>query len=75
MSRPWALVSPASRGIGLQIARRLLESTNLPVVATARNDLQEVEAQILDGLNTDGERLSVVEVDVTGIIIHIVFNN
>lgn len=66
--RPWLLTTPASRGIGLQLARRLLTTTDLPVVASARKSVDEAKAAILDGLeNVDPDRLSVFEVDVTGV--------
>ena len=67
MSKPWLLVSPASRGIGLQLAKRLLETTDLPVIATARKDLENVSDQILKGLDVDKRRLEVLKLDVTGI--------
>ncbi|KAL8950772.1 MAG: hypothetical protein Q9222_003204 [Ikaeria aurantiellina] len=63
--KPWLLATPASRGIGLQLARRLLKTTDLPVVATARKDLDESKAQILDGLDVEPHRLSVLHLDVT----------
>ncbi|KAI4092439.1 MAG: hypothetical protein LQ348_004258 [Seirophora lacunosa] len=64
--KPWLLTSPASRGIGLQLARRLLITTDLPVVATARKNVDETKAKILAGLhNIDSERLSVFPIDVT----------
>lgn len=66
MPKPWLLVSPASRGIGLQLARHLLRTTDLPVIATARNDLEGTNEQILDGLDVDKKRLEVLELDVTG---------
>ncbi|KAK4691167.1 hypothetical protein P7C71_g5775, partial [Lecanoromycetidae sp. Uapishka_2] len=66
MSKPWLLVSPASRGIGLQLARRLLKTTDLPVIATARRDLDGLRTQILDGLDVDNQRLEVMRLDVTG---------
>lgn len=66
MSKPWLLVSPASRGVGLQLARRLLKTTDLPVVATARRDLASTSEQILDGLDVDKRRLEVLRLDVTG---------
>lgn len=44
---PWALVTPASRGIGLALARRLLRTTDLSIVATARGSLAEAREQIL----------------------------
>lgn len=67
MPKPWLLVSPASRGIGLQLAKRLLETTDLPVIATARKDLKNVSEQILKGLDIDKRRLEVLKLDVTGI--------
>ncbi|CAF9919478.1 hypothetical protein IMSHALPRED_004633 [Imshaugia aleurites] len=65
MTKPWLLVSPASRGIGLQLARRLLKTTDLPVIATARNDVKANSEQILDGLDVDERRLEVLKLDVT----------
>ncbi|KAL8777129.1 MAG: hypothetical protein Q9213_007989 [Squamulea squamosa] len=63
--KPWLLTTPASRGIGLQIARRLLNGTDLPVVATARRDIDSTKDKILDGLDVDPSRLSVLRLDVT----------
>ena len=65
--QPWALVTPASRGIGLELARRLLQTTNVPVIATARKDLDQTKENALSGLNDVKEdRLSVLKVDVLG---------
>jgi NAD(P)-dependent dehydrogenase (short-subunit alcohol dehydrogenase family) len=62
----WSFVCPASRGIGLQLSRRLLETTQLPVVATARSDTEKVKKSILQDLkDVDEKRLTVLEVDVT----------
>ncbi|MCJ1459502.1 hypothetical protein MMC28_009881 [Mycoblastus sanguinarius] len=69
MPKPWLLVSPASRGIGLQLARRLLKITNLPVIATARKDLESTNSQILEGLDVDKQRLEVLKLDVIGKIL------
>lgn len=64
---PWALISPASRGIGLALTRRVLQTTNVPVVATARGDLEKTKEEILRGLDgVDGGRLEVLRVDVCG---------
>ena len=65
--QPWCLVSPASRGIGLELARLLLRRTNVLVVATARKGVDEAKQNILHGLNEDAkERLNVLELDVIG---------
>ncbi|KAK4634533.1 hypothetical protein CLAFUW4_00729 [Fulvia fulva] len=63
--QPWALVSPASRGIGLELSRRLLQTTNVPVVATARRNLDQARENILSGLrDVKEDRLHVVKLDV-----------
>lgn len=65
--QPWALVSPASRGIGLELARRLLQTTKVPIVATARKDLDQTRENVLRGLDdVDEGRLQVLKVDVLG---------
>ncbi|KAK5128710.1 hypothetical protein LTR85_000043 [Meristemomyces frigidus] len=62
--QPWALVTPASRGIGLEFARRLLQYTNIPVVATARRDLDQTREHVLTGLaDVQEDRLHVLRVD------------
>lgn len=63
---PWSLISPASRGIGFALARRVLQMTNAPVVATARNDLDKTRHELLKGLEIDKERLTVLKIDVLG---------
>ena len=64
---PWAFVTPASRGIGFEITRRLLQTTNLPIVATARGNLELVKGNLLSSLtDVDASRLNVVKLDVTG---------
>ena len=68
MSKPWLLVSPASRGIGLELARRLLKTTDLPVIATARTELEKTRGQILDGIDVDKQRLEVLKLDVAGTV-------
>ncbi|TKA63838.1 hypothetical protein B0A55_10838, partial [Friedmanniomyces simplex] len=63
--RPWALVTPASRGIGLELARRLLQTTNVPVVATARKDTDQTKENLLSGLQgVEEDRLHVLKLDV-----------
>ncbi|KAK4979507.1 hypothetical protein LTR66_010475 [Elasticomyces elasticus] len=65
----WALVTPASRGIGLEIARRLLKTTNIPLVATARKDPDQTRENILTGLDgIEQDRLNVLKVDVLGLL-------
>ncbi|KAJ2904859.1 hypothetical protein MKZ38_007051 [Zalerion maritima] len=69
MYRPWILISPSSRGIGFALTRRVLLTTNAPVVATARKNLDEVKAEILHGLRDGkdadavGRRLEVLKLD------------
>ncbi|KAI1779367.1 NAD(P)-binding protein [Hypoxylon cercidicola] len=50
MSKPWILVSPASRGIGHALTRHLLRTTTAPILATARTDASGVRASILNSL-------------------------
>lgn len=69
MSRPWSLVTPASRGIGLALSRHLLRTTHCPVVATARSsDLDGVREKIVRDLDSrvDPSRLTVLQLDVLG---------
>ena len=56
----FALVTPSSRGIGLALTRHLLATTpaSLPVVATARRDVQGTHQQILSELPSSDSRLS-----------------
>jgi NAD(P)-dependent dehydrogenase (short-subunit alcohol dehydrogenase family) len=63
---PWCLVSPASRGIGFALTRRILQSTNAPVIATARQDLGKTKHELLEGLSVDEKRLTVLKLDVLG---------
>ncbi|KAI1246090.1 hypothetical protein MGN70_012987 [Eutypa lata] len=50
MSKPWIFISPSSRGIGHALTRHLLQTTSLPILATARSDPGGVKASILTGL-------------------------
>lgn len=61
---PWTLVSPASRGIGLELAKQLMQKTKLPVIATARKDLDETREHILSQGGDEG-RLEVLKLDMT----------
>ena len=68
MTSGFCLVTPASRGLGFAFARHLLAHSDLPVVATARRDCDQVQDHLLQGIkNKDKERLRVFQVDVTGI--------
>jgi hypothetical protein len=63
----WSLVCPANRGIGFYLTRHLLQNTTIPVVATTRKDSNGVKKSILSDLkDVDADRLTVLEVDVTG---------
>jgi NAD(P)-dependent dehydrogenase (short-subunit alcohol dehydrogenase family) len=67
----FALVTPASRGLGFAFAHKLLARTQLPVVATARKNCNEIRERLLSSndLPKDSEkRLRVLEVDVTGTV-------
>jgi NAD(P)-dependent dehydrogenase (short-subunit alcohol dehydrogenase family) len=63
---PWSLISPASRGIGFALAQQVLRTTNAPVVATARRDLDKTKEELLKGTNIDESRLTVLKLDVLG---------
>lgn len=68
-SQGFALVTPASRGIGFAFAQQLLARTTLPVVATARKNCDQVRDQLLStkGLQSSAEKsLRIFEVDVKG---------
>jgi NAD(P)-dependent dehydrogenase (short-subunit alcohol dehydrogenase family) len=67
---PWSLISPASRGIGFALARRILQTTNAPVVATARKDLGKTKEELLQGTGVDESRLTVLKLDVLGTSMH-----
>jgi NAD(P)-dependent dehydrogenase (short-subunit alcohol dehydrogenase family) len=63
---PWSLVSPASRGIGFALAKRILQTTNAPVVATARKDLDKTKEELLQATGADESRLTMLKLDVLG---------
>ena len=66
--KPWSLVTPSSRGLGLALTRHVLRASKIPVVATARSDLPRARDDILKGLDADAnERLTVLRVDMFGI--------
>lgn len=51
MSRPWILVTPASRGIGFALTRHLLRTTTVPILATARSDPDGLKTRLLHDLD------------------------
>ncbi|KAL4881418.1 hypothetical protein BJY04DRAFT_218234 [Aspergillus karnatakaensis] len=64
----FAVVTPASRGLGFAIAQQLLALTNLPIIATARNECGRLRDRLLEESSEaqDAEkRLNVLRVDVT----------
>jgi NAD(P)-dependent dehydrogenase (short-subunit alcohol dehydrogenase family) len=72
----WSLICPANRGIGFHLTRHLLQTTNIPVVATTRKDVEGVKRSILDDLpDVDRDRLTVLELDVTGRSPHLASRN
>jgi short-subunit dehydrogenase len=65
--KPWVLVSPASKGIGLAIAKRILQTTTCPVIMTARTDPKELKARISNEIpDLDKQRLEVLKLDYLG---------
>ena len=69
MASGFAIVTPASRGLGFAFARQLLAQTNLPVIATARRDCDKVRSDLINSVpasQSADERLQVFKVDVTG---------
>ncbi|PYH78882.1 short-chain dehydrogenase/reductase [Aspergillus uvarum CBS 121591] len=65
----FALVAPASKGLGFAFAQQLLSHTNLPVIATARRNCDEVRDSLLKAVKSRSgdprERLRVLQMDVT----------
>ena len=65
--KPWLLITPSSRGLGLALTRHVLRASKIPVVATARKDLSQARDVILEGLDADMDaRLTVLRVDMFG---------
>jgi NAD(P)-dependent dehydrogenase (short-subunit alcohol dehydrogenase family) len=71
MSKPWILISPSSRGIGLALTRSLLQRTapSIPILATTRaKNPDETKDKILSELSNSSsanDRLHLVRLDVT----------
>lgn len=64
----WTLVTPSSRGIGFALTRHLLRTlpSSVPIVATARSDLQGTKERILSNIElseSQASRLDVRECD------------
>jgi hypothetical protein len=47
----------------------VLQTTNAPVVATARKDLDKTKEELLEGLGIDESRLKVLKLDVLGMLV------
>lgn len=69
MGNPFALVTPATRGLSLALTRQLLRTTKLPVYATHRSSsAEEVHQKILEPLSKtdiDPKRLVLLKLDLT----------
>lgn len=69
-AHPFVLVSPATRGLSLSLARYYLKHTSYPVFATFRSGSKEdVRSSILGGVSQGGtidpERLNLLRLDLT----------
>ncbi|KAF5322532.1 hypothetical protein D9619_000985 [Psilocybe cf. subviscida] len=66
---PFALITPgATRGLGLALTQQFLRTTELPVFATYRGDIQEMGLldKILEPIrNVDPERLNLLKLDLS----------
>ena len=60
----WTLVTPSSRGIGAAMVRQLLKSTpaSVPVIATARSDIDGTKEKILADLDISDSQRSRLDV-------------
>ncbi|KAL3463166.1 hypothetical protein BJX64DRAFT_257727 [Aspergillus heterothallicus] len=65
----FAIVTPASRGLGFAFAQQLLANTNIPVIATARTNCDQLRSRLLESVEAEGSRaehrLKIFKVDVT----------
>ncbi|KAG6911725.1 hypothetical protein DXG01_007975 [Tephrocybe rancida] len=63
---PFALITPASRGLSLALTRHLLSTTSMPVYATHRSDSEAaMRERILDNLDVDPKRLNLLSLELT----------
>ncbi|KAL5508343.1 hypothetical protein ACEPAH_5962 [Sanghuangporus vaninii] len=67
MSKPFILITPATRGLSLALARHYLKTTNLPVYATHRSgSADDNHKNILSSISgVDGNRLKLLRLDLT----------
>ena len=67
MSKPFILITPATRGLSLALVRHYLKTTNLPVYATHRSgSTEDNHKNILSSLSgVDGNRLNLLRLDLT----------
>lgn len=63
MALPHILCSPGSSGLSLALARQFLKATNLPLIATARSDLSSTKDRLIDSLDVDPARVTMLKVD------------
>ncbi|ORY81393.1 short-chain dehydrogenase/reductase-like protein [Protomyces lactucae-debilis] len=57
------LCSPGSSGLSFALARQLLQHTKQPLFATARKDLGATKQRLLEGLDVDASRITMLQVD------------
>ncbi|PRP76401.1 short-chain dehydrogenase/reductase SDR [Planoprotostelium fungivorum] len=65
MSKPLALISPASRGLGFAVAKHLLRTTKVPIVTTCRTAPELLRAELLKHVPSASDRIGVLQLDVT----------
>jgi len=68
MTKPFVLVSPATRGLSLALTRFYLTETSLPIYATHRSlDVHTCRERILSGLpsSIDSSRLTLIPLELT----------
>ncbi|KAG6817221.1 hypothetical protein H0H87_011579 [Tephrocybe sp. NHM501043] len=64
---PFALITPASRGLSLALTRHLLRTTSMPVYATHRSDSgdDKIKDRILESLDVEPKRLNLLHLELT----------